>query len=160
MEFSISATSRSPRGKEENGKEYYFYSALEFRKLIADEAFIEYEEVYEDSFYGTLKSEMDRIWSKGHTIVFDVDVKGGMNLKKIFGEDALAVFVQPPSIEELRRRLVGRGTENTEEVEKRIARATEELSFAKGFDYILVNDSLEVALKEAEDLVESLSKSV
>ena len=110
LEFSVSATSRAPRGSEKDGVDYYFFTPERFRELIAQDAFIEYEEVYPGSFYGTLKSEIERIWKKGHTIVFDIDVKGGVNLKRIFGDKALSVFIKPPSIQELERRLVGRGT--------------------------------------------------
>lgn len=154
LEFSISATSRAPRGEEKHGKEYYFFSADEFRRLISEDAFVEYEEVYAGSFYGTLKSEVERIWAKGHTIIFDIDVKGGVNLKRIFGEQALSIFIQAPSIEELRRRLIGRGTDTMEAIERRVAKAGAEMEYADGkFDYILVNDALETALSEAGQVV-------
>ncbi|MFA6676328.1 MAG: guanylate kinase [Bacteroidales bacterium] len=155
LEFSISATSRAPRGKEKNGKDYYFYSTRKFKELISQKAFVEYEEVYEDSFYGTLRSELNRIWEKGHTIVFDIDVKGGKNLKKLFGNKALAVFVKTPSIEILRQRLIDRGTDSKEAIETRIAKASEELTYEKSFDYVLVNDDLDKTLKEADDLIGS-----
>lgn len=148
LEFSISATSRSPRGNERHGKEYYFFSAETFRKMISEEAFVEYEEVYSGSYYGTLKSELERIWAKGKTIVFDIDVKGGMNLKRIFGKDALAIFIMAPSVEELRRRLLSRGTDSPESIEKRIAKAEEENGYADRFDTVIVNDSLEKAVDE------------
>ncbi len=148
LEFSISATSRSPRGNERHGKEYYFFSAETFRKMISEEAFVEYEEVYSGSYYGTLKSELERIWAKGKTIVFDIDVKGGMNLKRIFGKDALAIFIMAPSVEELRRRLLSRGTDSPESIEKRIAKAEEENGYAGRFDTVIVNDSLENAVDE------------
>lgn len=148
LEFSISATSRSPRGNERHGKEYYFFSAETFRKMISEEAFVEYEEVYSGSYYGTLKSELERIWAKGKTIVFDIDVKGGMNLKRIFGKDALAIFIMAPSVEELRRRLLSRGTDSPESIEKRIAKAEEENGYAGRFDTVIVNDSLEKAVDE------------
>lgn len=148
LEFSISATSRSPRGNERHGKEYYFLSAETFRKMISEEAFVEYEEVYSGSYYGTLKSELERIWAKGKTIVFDIDVKGGMNLKRIFGKDALAIFIMAPSVEELRRRLLSRGTDSPESIEKRIAKAEEENGYAGRFDTVIVNDSLEKAVDE------------
>ncbi|MCF0164936.1 MAG: guanylate kinase [Bacteroidales bacterium] len=152
LEFSISATSRAPRGTEQDGKEYYFVSAEEFKRKIAAGDFVEYEEVYEDMFYGTLKSEVERIWAAGHIVMFDVDVKGGLNLKKIFGDEALAVFVKAPSIEELRRRLQNRGTDSPEAIEKRLAKAEEESSYAPQFDIILINDNLEKCLQEAENL--------
>ena len=153
FELSISATSRSPRGSEKNGVEYYFLSAEEFRKLIADDKLIEYEEVYKDYFYGTLKSEIDRIQGKGNHVVFDVDVKGGLNLKKIFGKEAVAVFIQPPSIEELRRRLEGRGTDSKEMIEERLAKASTEMQDAPYFDHIIVNDDLKSALAELDNLL-------
>lgn len=155
LEFSISATSRAPRGSEQNGKEYYFFSADEFRQMIAEDKFIEHEEVYPGSFYGTLKSELERIWAKGHVIVFDIDVRGGVNLKRIFGAGAFSIFIKAPSVEVLRQRLVGRGTDSPEAIEKRVAKAAEETAFAEGkFDYVLVNDDLDKALKEAETAVD------
>ena len=150
MEFSVSATSRAPRGQERNGIEYHFFTADEFRKMIAEDKFVEYEEVYAGSFYGTLKSEVQRIWDKGHVIIFDVDVKGGVNLKKYFGDKALSVFIQAPSVEELRKRLVARGTDSAEAIAKRVAKASEEMTYADKFDYILVNDDLQKAYAEAE----------
>lgn len=154
LEFSISATSRAPRGQEQHGVEYYFYSADEFRQMIAQERFVEYEEVYSGSFYGTLRSEVERIWAKGHTIIFDIDVQGGVNLKRIFGEQALSVFIQAPSVEVLRERLIGRGTDTAEAIEKRVAKAASEMEFAAGkFDYTLINDDLQTALAEAERVV-------
>lgn len=155
LEFSISATSRAPRGSEQNGKEYYFFSADEFRQMIAEDKFIEHEEVYPGSFYGTLKSELERIWAKGHVIVFDIDVRGGVNLKRIFGAGAFSIFIKAPSVEVLRQRLVGRGTDSPEAIEKRVTKAAEETAFAEGkFDYVLVNDDLDKALKEAETAVD------
>lgn len=154
MEFSVSATSRKPRGSEQDGVEYLFYSADIFRKLVEMDKFVEYEEVYKDNFYGTLKSEVNRIWSKGHVIIFDVDVKGGVNLKKYFGDRALSVFIQAPSVEALRQRLINRGTDSPEAIEARVAKAAEEMTYADKFDYILVNDDLETALKEAEQVVD------
>ncbi len=154
MEFSVSATSRKPRGTEQDGVEYLFYSADIFRKLVEMDKFVEYEEVYKDNFYGTLKSEVNRIWSKGHVIIFDVDVKGGVNLKKYFGDRALSVFIQAPSVEVLRERLINRGTDSPEAIEARVAKAAEEMTYADKFDYILVNDDLETALKEAEQVVD------
>lgn len=157
LEFSISATSRAPRGNERDGVEYYFFSEKQFRDLIAQNAFVEYEEVYPGSFYGTLKSEVERIWAKGHVILFDIDVKGGVNLKRIFGDNALSVFVKPPSVEELRRRLVGRGTDSPEAIEKRVAKAEEELKFEPQFDRILENDILEKTLAEADEMVKNFT---
>ncbi len=153
LEFSISATSRPPRGSEKDGIEYYFFSEQQFRDLISQNAFVEYEEVYPGSFYGTLRSEVERIWAKGHVILFDIDVKGGVNLKRIFGDNALSVFVRPPSIEELRRRLIGRGTDSPEAIERRVAKAEEELGYESMFDRILENDILEETLAEAEKIV-------
>lgn len=154
MEFSVSATSRAPRGQERNGIEYHFFTADEFRKMIAEDKFVEYEEVYAGSFYGTLKSEVQRIWDKGHVIIFDVDVKGGVNLKKYFGDKALSVFIQAPSVEELRKRLVARGTDSAEAIAKRVAKASEEMTYADKFDYIFVNDDLQKAYAEAEKVVD------
>ncbi len=155
LEFSISATSRAPRGQEKHGVEYYFFSADEFRQMIAEDKFVEYEEVYAGSFYGTLRSEVERIWAKGHAIVFDIDVQGGVNLKRIFGEQALSVFIQAPSVEILRERLVGRGTDTQEAIDRRVAKAASEMEFAAGkFDHVLVNDNLEAAKAEAEEIVE------
>ena len=153
MEFSVSATSRAPRGTEQDGVEYLFYTAEIFRKLIEADKFVEYEEVYADKFYGTLKSEVARIWAKGHVIIFDVDVKGGVNLKKYFGDKALSVFIQAPSVEILRERLVRRATDTPEAIEARVAKAAEEMTFAPQFDRILVNDDLQTALHEAEEMV-------
>lgn len=155
IEFSISAASRAPRGNEQNGKEYWFMSTEDFRKKIEEDAFVEYEEVYPGSYYGTLKSEVDRVWSKGHVIIFDVDVKGGVNLKKYFGDAALSVFIQAPSIEALHERLVGRGTDTPEAIERRVAKAAEEMLYADKFDHILVNDDLAKAYSEAETLVDN-----
>jgi guanylate kinase len=156
FEFSISATSRNPRGQEQDGVEYYFISAERFRELIAQDAFVEYEEVYQDRFYGTLKTEVERIWEKGHVIVFDVDVKGGVNLKKYFGDAALSVLIVPPSMEVLEARLRGRGTDSEEAIRERLDKASSELEFAAGkFDRDLVNDKLEETFAEAEALVDA-----
>ena len=154
LEFSISATSRQPRGAEQNGKDYYFLSCEEFDKKISEDAFVEWEEVYAGTKYGTLRSELERIWATGHTILFDVDVKGGVRLKEIFGADALSIFVMPPSIEELRHRLVGRATDSPEKIEQRIAKAGEEISYADRFDRVIVNDDLEVAVAQVRAAVE------
>lgn len=150
LEFSISATSRSPRGQEQHGKEYYFFSQEEFRKRIEAGDFLEWEEVYPGCFYGTLKCEVERIWAKGHTVVFDVDVVGGVNIKKIFGADALSVFIQAPSVEELRLRLIGRATDDAEKIAQRVAKAEYEMGFASQFDTIIVNDDLQAAFSDAE----------
>ena len=149
IHFSISCTTRAPRGTEKNGVEYFFLTPEEFKAKIAEGAFVEYEEVYTDRFYGTLKSQVENQINNGENVVFDVDVKGGCNLKKIFGNDALSVFVQPPSVEELRRRLVGRATDAPEVIEKRLAKAEEELTYAPKFDVIIVNDDLATAKADA-----------
>ena len=154
LEFSISATSRAPRGQEKHGVEYYFFTADEFRSMIAEDKFVEYEEVYAGSFYGTLRSEVERIWAKGHVIIFDIDVQGGVNLKRIFGNQAFSVFIQAPSVEILRERLINRNTDTPEAIEKRVAKAASEMEFAAGkFDYTLINDDLQTALEEAERVV-------
>lgn len=155
LDFSISATSRAPRGSERNGVEYYFLTPDEFKTRIANDEFVEYEEVYKDCFYGTLRSELTRIWSLGHHIVFDVDVVGGVNLKRIFGDKALSIFIQPPSVEELRRRLIGRATDSADKIEQRLAKAETELTYAPQFDEIIINDDLSLAKSEAEKLVRS-----
>lgn len=154
MEFSISATSRAPRGTEQNGREYHFVSPDEFRRLISEDSFVEYEEVYKDHFYGTLKSEVERIWAAGHVIIFDVDVKGGVNLKKYFGEKALSIFIKAPSVETLRQRLVKRGTDSPEAIAERIEKASQEMEYAPQFDYVLINDDLATAFGEVEKVVE------
>ncbi|HHT23048.1 MAG TPA: guanylate kinase [Bacteroidales bacterium] len=153
LEFSISATSRQPRGSEKHGIEYYFLSLEDFEQKIENQDFVEYEEVYPGCYYGTLRSEIERISAKGHTVVFDVDVLGGINLKKEFGQNALAIFVSPPSIEVLRERLINRATDTPEMVEKRVGKAEYEMSFALQFDRILVNDDLEKAKRKAEKIV-------
>ncbi len=153
MEFSVSATSRAPRGEEKDGVDYYFLTEEEFRRRIAEKCFAEHEEVYPGRFYGTLKSEIKRIWDAGHVVIFDVDVKGGVNLKKYFGRNALSVFIQAPSVEVLRERLVKRGTDSPEDIEKRVAKASEEMTYAPRFDHILINDDLQEAFNEAEGLV-------
>ncbi len=159
MEFSVSATSRPLRGTEVHGVDYYFLSEEDFRSRIAADGFVEYEEVYPGRFYGTLKSEIQRIWDAGHVVIFDVDVKGGVNLKKYFGDAALSVFIQAPSIEALRERLIARATDSAEDIEKRVAKAAEEMTYAPKFDAVLVNDDLETAFAEAEKLVDGfLSK--
>lgn len=159
FEFSISATSRAPRGQERDGVEYYFIDAERFRELIAADSFVEFEEVYEDRFYGTLKSEVERIWGAGHVIVFDVDVKGGVNLKKYFGGNAFSILILPPSMEVLEQRLRGRGTDTEEAIAERLGKAGSEIEFAKGkFDYELVNDVLEQTFRESETIVDNFLK--
>lgn len=153
LEFSISATSREPRGEEKNGKDYYFFTKGQFETKIKNGEFVEYEEVYAGSYYGTLRSEVQRIWEKGHIIVFDIDVKGGVNLKKLYGKNALSIFIEPPSIEELRNRLISRGTDKPEDIEKRVSKAAEELSYSDKFDIILVNSDLQETLARAEELI-------
>ena len=148
LSFSISCTSRSPRGTERDGVEYFFISPEEFREKIANDEFIEYEEVYENRFYGTLKSQVEKQLRAGQNVIFDVDVKGGVNIKKFYGEDALSVFIQPPSIEELRKRLEGRATDSQDAIETRLAKASYELTFASQFDTIIVNDDLEKAKRD------------
>lgn len=149
LSFSISATSRAPRGTEKNGVEYYFISPEEFRQRIANGEFLEYEEVYAGKFYGTLKSEVEHILDSGRNVIFDVDVVGGLNIKKYYGDQALALFIQPPSIEELEKRLKHRATDAPEVIASRVAKAEYELSFAPRFDHIIVNDILEKAQEEA-----------
>lgn len=153
LEFSISATSRAPRGVEKHGIDYYYLTPDEFRQKIDNQEFLEYEEVYANCFYGTLRSEIDRITSQGKNIVFDVDVIGGLNIKKEFGDRALAVFIAPPSIEILHKRLVGRGTDAPEMIEKRIGKAEFEMSFAPQFDVVIVNDVLDKSKAEAEEII-------
>ena len=155
LRFSISATSRAPRGTEKNGVEYYFLTPEEFKARIAKGDFLEYEEVYTDKFYGTLKSEVERILNEGDNVIFDVDVVGGCNIKRFYGDLALSVFIQPPSIEELRKRLVGRGTDTPEVIESRIAKAEYELSFADKFDTVVINDDLETAKAKALQVIQA-----
>lgn len=152
-EFSVSATSRAPRKGETHGKEYYFLSPEEFRRRIEMEEFLEWEQVYADTYYGTPRSELARIWEVGRVVVLDVDVVGGLNIKKMYPKEALAIFIMPPSIEELRARLEGRGTETPDKVDMRIAKAEREISFSKDFDVVIVNDDLEKAVEEARRTV-------
>ncbi len=151
--FSISATSRPPRGQEKNGVEYFFLTPEEFRNRIANKEFLEYEEVYPDRFYGTLKSQVEKQLEAGQNIIFDVDVVGGCNIKNFYGNRALAIFIQPPSVEELRNRLNGRGTDAPEVIESRIAKAEYELTFAPRFDKVVINDNLEEACQQVYELV-------
>ena len=148
LEFSISATTRQPRGVEEHGKEYYFITNSEFEKLIKDDQLVEWQQVYSGSYYGTLKSEIERIESAGHHVVFDVDVEGGINLKRIFGDNARSIFVAPPSVAELRKRLINRATDAPEKIEESVAKAASEMEKAQYFDTVIVNDNLEKAKVE------------
>ena len=156
--FSISCTSRPPRGTEQNGVEYFFLSPEEFKAKIAASEFLEYEEVFADRFYGTLKQQVERQREAGQNVVFDVDVKGGVNIKRYYGEEALSLFIQPPSVGELRRRLVGRATDTAEAIEQRLAKAEYELTFAPQFDRVIVNDDLETAKQETLDVVSKFLK--
>ena len=153
MYFSISCTSRQPRGSEQNGVEYFFITPEDFKRKIANNEFIEYEEVYKDRFYGTLKSPVEKQLEAGQNVVFDVDVKGGINIKKFYGENALSLFIQPPSIEELRKRLEGRGTDSQEAIETRLSKASYELTFSSQFDKIIINDELESAKQETYSVI-------
>lgn len=159
LAFSISATSRPPRGTEQHGVEYFFLSPEEFRQRIANDEFLEYEEVYEDRFYGTLKAQVERQLEAGQNVVFDVDVVGGCNIKQYYGNRALSIFIQPPSIEELRKRLEGRGTDAPEVIEDRLAKASYELTFAPKFDKVIVNDDLEKAQAETLQLIKDFCNS-
>jgi len=158
LKFSISCTSRAPRGTERNGVEYFFLSPDEFRQKISAGEFLEYEEVYQDKFYGTLKSQVETQAERGENVVFDVDVKGGCTIKKYYGDRALSVFIQPPSVEELRKRLVGRATDAPEVIEQRLAKAEYELTFADKFDKVIINDDLDVAKAEAYQIVSEFLK--
>lgn len=159
LAFSISACTRPMRQGEENGRDYYFMTVSEFRRHIDDGDFVEWEEVYEGSYYGTLCSEIERIWAQGKDVVFDVDVKGGIALKKRFGKQALSIFVEPPSIEELERRLIARSTESQETIRQRMEKAAYEMGFAPQFDLIIINDSLEKACREAVSVVKDFISS-
>ena len=154
LAFSISCTSRAPRGTEQNGVEYFFLTPEEFKQRIENDEFLEYEEVYADRFYGTLKAQVERQLEAGQNVVFDVDVKGGVNIKHFYGDEALSIFIQPPSIQELRRRLEGRGTDSHDVIDQRIARAEFELTFADKFDKIVINDILEYAEADALELIQ------
>jgi guanylate kinase len=158
LEFSISAASREPRGEEVNGKDYYFMSTEEFKKHIKNEDFLEWEEVYRDNFYGTLKSEVERIWAKGKNVIFDIDVAGGLRIKHKFPDETLAVFVKPPSVDELKIRLKKRSTESDDKINMRIAKASVELATAPQFDVIIKNYDLDIALEEAYQLVKDFVK--
>lgn len=153
LSFSVSAASRKPRQNEVDGKDYYFLSVDDFKKKITESAFIEWEEVYKNHFYGTLSSEVERIRNEGRHVIFDVDVKGGVNIKKFFGDEALAVFVRPPSVKDLEKRLRDRATDSEKDIQTRIDKAAEEIEFAKYFDIIIVNDDLNTAKKEVLEVV-------
>ena len=157
--FSISATSREPRGKEQDGIDYYFLSTTQFQEKIQEKAFLEYEEVYQDTFYGTLNSELDRLWSSGKQVLFDIDVVGGVTIKKKYPKETLAIFVQPPSIPELESRLRKRGTDKEEKIKERIAKARTELEYAPQFDYCLINEDLDQAKKEVVQVVSDFLNS-
>ncbi|MBQ9656935.1 MAG: guanylate kinase [Prevotella sp.] len=153
--FSISCTSRAPRGTERDGVEYFFLTPEQFRAKIENDEFLEYEEVYDNRFYGTLKQQVERQRDAGQNVVFDVDVKGGVNIKKYYGSEAMSLFIQPPSVDELRRRLEGRGTDSAEAIEQRLAKAAYELTFAPQFDHVVINDDLETAKQETLTLIET-----
>lgn len=153
FEFSISATSRAPRGVEKDGVDYYFFSHPEFMTAVTKKHFVEWEEVYEGVCYGTLRSEIERIWEKGNIILFDVDVIGGINLKRIFGNDACSIFVMPPSLEVLKERLIGRGTDSEEIIERRLGKAEFEITKALEFDHIVINDSLDTAVERTVKII-------
>ncbi|MBQ7856942.1 MAG: guanylate kinase [Alistipes sp.] len=155
FEFSVSATSRAPRGQEQDGRDYYFLSAEQFAEAVAQDKFVEWEEVYAGTCYGTLRSEVERIWAKGNIIIFDVDVMGGINLKRIFGEKACSIFIMPPSVEELERRLVGRGTDAPEVIAKRVAKAEFEMEKAPQFDSTVVNDDLAEAIAQTRSIIDT-----
>lgn len=153
LNFSISACNRNARNNELHAKDYYFLTTDEFKEKIENNEFVEWEEVYENQFYGTLYSELERIWANGKCVLFDIDVKGGLNIKKQFDEQVLSIFVMPPSVEELENRLRDRGTDSDEQIAKRIAKANEEINYAKHFDYVLINDDLDTAKNEIEKVV-------
>ena len=153
LHFSVSATSRAPRGQEQNGKEYFFLTPEQFKEKIKENAFLEYEEVYRDKYYGTLKSEVEKQLKNGENVVLDIDVNGALNVKRIYGNQALLVFIQPPSVETLRQRLQKRGTDSPEVIEDRVKKAEYELSFAKDFDVVIINDQLEIAVRQATETV-------
>lgn len=159
LAFSVSATSRPPREGETDGVNYYFLTEEEFRKAIAEEKFVEYEEVYPGRFYGTLRSEVDRKCAEGHNVVLDIDVKGGVNVKNMFGDRALSLFILPPSVEELKRRLEGRGTDSPEAIAQRVGKAEYELSFAKGYDKQVINDNLEEAVNQTDAIIKEFIAS-
>lgn len=158
LEFSISATSRAPRGAEQTGVDYYFLSQEEFAEGVTKGEFLEWEEVYHGTSYGTLNSELSRIWNKGNIVVFDVDVVGGLNIKQLLGHKALSLFIMPPSVDELRRRLIGRATDSSEAIDKRVAKAEKEISYSDKFDKVVINDSLKKAIIDVENIVRDFIK--
>lgn len=158
LEFSISATTREKREGEVDGKDYYYLSVEDFKNRISKKDFVEWEEVYKDNFYGTLRSEVERIWEQGNTVIFDVDVDGGLNLKHAYGDDALAIFVMPPSLDKLRKRLEGRDTETPESVERRMKKAPQEIEKCVDFDKLILNDTLPDAFKKAENMLRDFIK--
>lgn len=158
IEFSVSACSRAPRTGEKHGRDYYFLSVEDFRNKISKNEFVEWEEVYPGNFYGTLKSELHRIWDKGNHVIFDVDVVGGLNIRKQFNEQCLAIFIQPPSVEELEKRLRNRATDDEKTIQKRVAKAAHEMTYAKQFDVIVVNDDLEPAITETYGVIKNFLK--
>lgn len=153
MRFSVSATSRNPRAGETPGKEYFFMSEDEFRQAIAENAFVEYEEVYPGRFYGTLKSEIERICKEGHNVILDIDVKGGVNVKSLYGDRAISIFIMPPSIDALRQRLIGRATDSDDVIEERVGRAAYELTFASQYDETVINDNLDKAINDTSEAI-------
>lgn len=159
LEFSVSCTTRKPRGTEQNGVDYYFISPDEFRQKIAENAFVEYEEVYEDKYYGTLKSEIQKIWDLGKTVIFDVDVQGGISLKNYFAEQALSVFIMPPSVEELERRLLARQTDSAENIAVRVAKAAAEMQYHSQFDRMIINSDLDQAKEQILETVQNFLAS-
>lgn len=159
LQFSISCTTRPPRGSEQHAVDYHFLTPDEFRQKITEDAFVEFEEVYTDKYYGTLKSEVEKIWEQGKVVIFDVDVKGGISLKKYFGNQAMSVFIEPPSVEELERRLILRNTDDAETIRTRVEKAEEEISYAGKFDKIVVNTDLDEAKQEIESLIQKFIES-
>lgn len=155
LRFSVSATSRAPRGSEIDGVDYHFLSQAQFADFVSSGKFVEWQEVYPGTCYGTLKSEVDRIWNEGNVVVFDVDVVGGVNLKKIFGAAALSIFIMPPSVEVLRQRLIGRATDSEQAIERRVAKAESEIGYAPEFDSVIVNDDLQIAISETSAMLTS-----
>lgn len=155
LQFSISATTRSPRGEEQHGEDYYFLTPEEFRAKISTQDFVEFEEVYTDKFYGTLKEEVERIWASNKIVIFDVDVKGGVALKKIFGDQALSIFIAPPHIAELERRLISRATDSLETIKTRVEKAEEEMAYQDQFDKVVINDQLDLAKENLENILQS-----
>lgn len=156
LRFSVSATSRAPRGRERDGVDYHFLSHDEFKRRVVGGEFVEWEEVYSGTCYGTLKSEIQRIWDNDQVAIFDVDVVGGVNLKKIYGHQAVSIFIMPPSIEELEKRLISRATDTPEAIEKRVAKATQEIEYAPQFDEIVINDSLDEAIEQVNQIIKSI----